>query len=119
VGGPTVYTFEELMRLMLAVIGRNPRLLPISFDLAKTLGGVGDFVARTGLIAPPLTSDQVELLRVDNVASANAPGLAALGITPTAVEAIIPTYLYRFRKGGQYAEALQAAAAAPVSSARA
>ena len=57
------------------------------------------------LLPPPqLTSDQVKLLRVDNVAAAGAPGLAALGIAPQALEPIIPTYLYPFRKGGQYAD---------------
>jgi len=56
------------------------------------------------LPAPPLTSDQVELLRADNVVSAGAPCLADLGVSATALEPIVPTYLYRFRKGGQYAD---------------
>jgi NADH dehydrogenase len=51
---------------------------------------------------PPLTADQVELLKRDNVVSTGALTLATLGITPTAVEAILPTYLDRFRKGGWY-----------------
>ena len=59
-----------------------------------------------GLIAPPLTRDQVELLRTDNVVSPGAPGLADLGVQATALEAMLPTYLFRYRKGGQYAEAM-------------
>jgi NADH dehydrogenase len=45
------------------------------------------------------------LLQVDNVPTGKALGLTDLGIVPTAIEAIAPTYLYRYRKGGQYAEA--------------
>ena len=51
-----------------------------------------------------MTADQVESLRVDNVPSGQHPGLAELGITPTSLEAVLPTYLYRYRKGGQYAD---------------
>jgi NADH dehydrogenase len=110
-GGPAVYTFEQLMRLTLAVIERRRLLVKVSFGAATTLGKVGDLIAKTGLMAPPITTDQVELLREDNVVGPGAAGLADLGVAATAVEAIIPTYLYRYRKGGQYAEATQAAAA--------
>ena len=110
-GGPAVYTFEELMRLTLAQIGRRRPLVKLSFGAAETLGKVGDLIARTGLMAPPITTDQVKLLQGDNVVSAGAAGLADLGVAATGLEAIIPTYLYRYRKGGQYAEATAAAAA--------
>jgi NADH dehydrogenase len=53
---------------------------------------------------PPITTDQLALLEVDNVVADGARGLAELGIAPTALEPIIPTYLYRYRKGGQYAD---------------
>jgi hypothetical protein len=56
------------------------------------------------LITPPITSDQVKLLRTDNVVSGQYPGLPELGITPTSLEAVLPTYLYRYRRGGQYAD---------------
>jgi NADH dehydrogenase len=55
-------------------------------------------------LTPPLTSDQVELLRADNIVSGDLPGLADLGVPATPVETIIPTYLWRYRKGGQYAD---------------
>ena len=108
-GGPTVYSFEDLMRLMLAVIERKTPLVPISFGAARSIGGMGDLVARTGLFAPPLTTDQVELLRTDNVVAAGASGLADLAVAPSAMEPILPTYLYRFRPGGQYADGVRAA----------
>jgi NADH dehydrogenase len=103
-GGPTIYSFKELMQLVLKETQRDRLLVPLPWPLARLIGTLGD-AASILPIAPPLTSDQVELLTSDNVASGQLPGLSALGITPTAVEAVVPTYLYRYRKGGQFAEA--------------
>jgi NADH dehydrogenase len=102
-GGPTVYSFKELMQLVLNQTKRERLLLPLPWPLARLIGTFGDLASMLP-IAPPLTSDQVELLTQDNVASGLLPGLQALGITPTAVEALVPTYLYRYRKGGQFAD---------------
>jgi len=112
-GGPGIYAFRALMELILAEIHRERALIPLPFALARLLGMAGDMVAATGLVAPPITSDQVEMLRGDTVVAPGALGLADLGVAATALEAIIPTYLYRYRKGGQYAEVTQAAAALP------
>src|SRR5579872_2954455 len=114
-GGPGVYSFRQLMELMLKEIGRQRLLVPVPWPLAGAIGAAGDIAAMAhGLLPllpePPLTSDQVALLRVDNVVSAGAAGLADLGVAAQALEPIIPTYLYPFRKGGQYAEALAAEA---------
>lgn len=101
-GGPAAFSFKALMEKMLAETGQRRLLLPIPFPVASLLGQVGDVVA--GLIPPPVTADQVESLKADNVVSGQYPGLAELGVTPTALEAVLPTYLYRYRKGGQYAD---------------
>jgi NADH dehydrogenase len=101
-GGPAVFTFRQLMELMLKEIDRRRILLPVPFPVAAGLGALGDLVA--GLIEPPITSDQVAMLRADNVVSGQYPGLPEIGVTPTTLEAVLPTYLYRFRKGGQYAD---------------
>ena len=101
-GGPTVYSFRQLMELMLSEIDRRRFLAPLPFPAAGLLGKAGDLVA--GIIAPPVTSDQVELLKSDNVANGGYPGLEALGVTPSTLETVLPTYLYRYRKGGQYAD---------------
>jgi NADH dehydrogenase len=101
-GGPQVHSFRDLMVLMLAVIQRRRFLAPIPFPLAELMGRGGDIAAALGL-TPPITSDQVALLRSDTVAAEGAPGLAALGVTPSALEPILPTYLYVYRPGGQYA----------------
>jgi NADH dehydrogenase len=53
---------------------------------------------------PMLTTDQVRMLRRDNVVQPRTSGLKALGIEPTAVESIAPSYLWLYRKGGQFAE---------------
>jgi uncharacterized protein YbjT (DUF2867 family) len=111
-GGPSIYSFRELMQLMLKEIGRKRMLVPIPFAAAKVLGSAGDLLAAAGL-SPPITSDQVASLRTDNVVEPGALGLADLGLAATPLHTIIPTYLYRYRKGGQYAEMSAAAAAAP------
>ena len=97
-GGPRTYTFKELMELILAETNRKRTLMPVSWGLAS-------FEARflELLPTPPLTRDQVELLKSDNVVAEGAAGFAELGIEPTAVEAIVPTYLDRYRKGGWFA----------------
>jgi NADH dehydrogenase len=103
-GGPAVYTLRELMQMTLDQIQRERLLLPLPWVVAGLLGKLGD-LASILPIAPPITSDQVEQLKRDNVVGKGMPGLAALGVSsPVAVQAIIPTYLYRYRKGGQFAE---------------
>ena len=102
-GGPTVYSFRDLLAFILRETGRMRLLVPVPWFAAKMLGAVGDVQAAVPIIPPQLTSDQVESLRIDNVVTDGAAGLADLGIEPRAVEAIVPSYLYRYRKGGQYA----------------
>ncbi len=100
IAGPRVYTFRELMELMLAVIGRRRLLMPVPFGIAQIQA------AFLGLLPkPPLTLDQLRLLRTDNVLSGNLPGLEALGIQPTGPEAILPAYLDRYRRGGHMRKA--------------
>jgi uncharacterized protein YbjT (DUF2867 family) len=96
-GGPRVYTFKELMRLLLAELGRRRALISLPWGLASFEARFLEF-----LPTPPLTRDQVELLKHDTVVSPGTPGFPELGITPAAVEVILPTYMDRFRKGGWY-----------------
>ncbi|HEX4742502.1 MAG TPA: complex I NDUFA9 subunit family protein [Caulobacteraceae bacterium] len=106
-GGPEAFTFRRLMEIMLEVIQRRRFLVPVPWPMANALGLLGDLIATSG-VAPPLTTDQVALLRADNVVSPGAPGLNDLGVAPSAVEPIIPSYLYRYRRGGQYASQSEA-----------
>jgi NADH dehydrogenase len=108
IGGPQVYSFKALMELVAKETMRKPALLPIPFGIASLIGLAGDIQAAVLPIAPPLTRDQVAMLRSDNVAASGAPGLKALGVQPTALEGVLPTYLWRFRKNGQFAVPLGA-----------
>lgn len=103
-GGPGVYTFRELMEIMLHDIQRKRPIVAIPTPVAGFMGAVGDLQARIVPIAPFLTSDQVRLLGRDNVADPALPGLAELGVEPTSVDTVLPTYLWRFRDGGQFAQ---------------
>jgi NADH dehydrogenase len=100
-GGPEVKTFRELMEYVLAVTERHRLLIPLPFGLAKFQSYFLQFLPK-----PLLTPDQVELLRSDNVVSDDATRerrtLEALGVDPVAIEAIVPSYLWRFRKTGQF-----------------
>jgi NADH dehydrogenase len=91
-GGPQVYSFAELMRYMLDVLGRRRMLVPLPFGLAELQARFLEL-----LPVPPLTRDQVELLKTDNVVVEGAKGLADLGIAPTPIELIVPEYLARYR----------------------
>ena len=101
-GGPEVKTFKELMQFVLATIERKRLLVPLPFFAAKLQAAILQFMP------PPLTltSDQVAMLRVDNVVSGQAKAegrtLQAIGIEPDSIEAIVPSYLWRFRRTGQF-----------------
>ena len=100
-GGPEVLTFRQLMEYVLQVTERRRLLIPLPFPLAKLKATFLQYLPK-----PLLTPDQVELLKADNVVSAAAQSdgrtLLGLGIMPTAMEVIVPSYLWRFRKTGQF-----------------
>jgi NADH dehydrogenase len=103
-GGPAVMTFEDVLKLILRETYRSTGLVPLPFFAARAIGSLAQLTAMVG-IAPVLTRDQVVLLEKDNVVADGAEGLAELGIQPTGLEAIAPSYLWRYRRGGQFAEA--------------
>jgi uncharacterized protein YbjT (DUF2867 family) len=97
-GGPKVYTFREILDLLLSEIRRKRLFVDLPFGLAALQARLMSILPN-----PPLTPDQVELLKSDNIVSSGALNLASLGLQPTAAEVIVPTYLDRFRRGGWYA----------------
>ena len=103
IGGPEVMTMRQAIELILKVADRHPALMPMSFGLAKLQAAFLQF-------APgdlKLTADQVEMLKSDNVVSDAAKNagltLEGLGIAPESMAAVLPSYLWRFRKTGQFA----------------
>lgn len=102
-GGPETWTFRRILEFVLAETGRQRPLVPLPWPTASLIGTLASPMTWIGL-KPPLTADQVELLKIDNVVSGQAPGLSDLGITPTAMAAVAQSYLWRYRVGGQFAE---------------
>lgn len=94
-GGPKVWTFRELLAFIVKQTGRHRPLVEVPMGLARIQARLGELLPN-----PPLTRDQLLLLARDNVVSVSQPGLQELGITPKAVEAIVPSLLARFRPGG-------------------
>lgn len=100
-GGPEVFSFKQLMEFTLETIGRKRLLVPVPWPIAKVMGTV------MGLLPfAPLTADQVELLKTDNVVSEavarEGRDLTGLGITGRSIQGIVPSYLYRYRRAGQF-----------------
>ncbi|MBB3592831.1 NADH dehydrogenase [Rhizobium sp. BK529] len=102
-GGPEVLSFRECLETMLKVTARKNRLVSLPFGIASLIGSIASLVP---FIAPPITPDQVKLLKQDNVVSkeAEAEGrtLKGLGITPTMVTSVLGSYLVQYRPHGQY-----------------
>ncbi len=100
-GGPEVMRFRELMELTLEEIGRKRLLLPLPFGVARLQAFFMEMLPK-----PMLTRDQVTMLERDNVASQEAirdgRTLEGLGINPVAMQAILASYLWRYRKAGQF-----------------
>ena len=100
-GGPEVKTLRECLELMLETIDRKRLLVPVPWPIATALAGVLQYLPK-----PLITVDQVRQLKIDNVVSEKAAldgrTFRGIGIDPTSLEAILPSYLYRFRPAGQF-----------------
>lgn len=109
-GGPEVKSFRELLAYICTVTGRNRAFVPLPFGLARLQARAFEIADMVTLGLLPnelkLTRDQVTLLESDNVVSATAKAdgrdFAGMGIAPSSIEAIVPSYLWRFRKTGQF-----------------
>jgi uncharacterized protein YbjT (DUF2867 family) len=110
-GGPEIVTLRQVFTFILSATGRNRRLVPLSFKSAATVAIVTETMHKLSFGLFPetfvITSDQVKLLREDNIVSpsADADGRTfhGFGISPEPYEAIVPSYLYRYRTAGQFA----------------
>ncbi|WP_295696610.1 complex I NDUFA9 subunit family protein [uncultured Maricaulis sp.] len=103
-GGPGTYTFEALMKFILDEIDRPRFLLPLPWAIGSVIATVSEIVGALPLMPVVITRDQLIQLRSDNVVADGAKGLADLGIAGETVEAIVPSYLERYRRYGQFHE---------------
>ena len=109
-GGPEIKSFKDILEYICAVTGRHRMLLPIPFVLARYPAAATETLDSLAMgLFPKMfltTRDQLKLLEHDNIVSPHAIEagltLSGLGIEPTAIESIVPTYLYRYRKTGQF-----------------
>ena len=101
-GGPTSYTFKELLQFILSTIDKKRLLIPLPWFAAKIIGAIGEFSGALPFVKPILTRDQVTSLKTDNVVSSDCPGLGDLGIKGKTIEAIMPPHLEKFKKYGQF-----------------
>lgn len=111
-GGPEVDSFRGLMQRMLGVIRRRRLIVNTPFWIARIMAGVFDGLQTVtlGLFHNGLlTRDQVRNLARDNVVAEGRMNFATLGITPTAMDAVLEEYLWPYRPGGQYAEIKESA----------
>ena len=103
-GGPETYSFEQVIKYIQETIVRPRSYVKVPYGLMKLFGGIIHTATRfIPFLETPFTSDQIEMMKTDNVVSENALGFKDLGIArTTAVEAIAPSFLYRFRPRGQF-----------------
>jgi uncharacterized protein YbjT (DUF2867 family) len=103
-GGPRTYSFKQLLDYIMTETDRKRAYAPLPFVIAQPVGLLMEWGFKLiPFVDPPLTGDQVTLLSRDNVVSADALTIADLGVTNLeSVEAIVPTYLWRFRPYGQF-----------------
>jgi NADH dehydrogenase len=94
-GGPRVWTFREILAYVLAQTARRRPMIEVPMGLARLQARIGEL-----LPWKPLTRDQLLMLQRDNVVGEGTPGLPELGIVPTPVELVVPSYIGRFRRGG-------------------
>jgi NADH dehydrogenase len=106
-GGPGIYTFKEILEFIMATTRRQRILLPIPFLAAGGMGLMGELTGKLPFVQPFLTRDQVTLLKVDNVVGETGEDFGTIedfGVERESIESIVPSYLERYRKGGQFAE---------------
>jgi NADH dehydrogenase len=103
-GGPRTYTYRELMEFILKTIDRPRFLVPVPMFAMSLIGLAAEIAAILPFVQPVLTRDQVTLLGEDNVVASDAHGIGDLGITPETIESIVPVYLERYRRNGQFHE---------------
>ena len=87
-GGPHIYTYKALLQALEKCVRRHPPLFPVPFIVWRVLGQIAEVLPH-----PPITKNQVDLMRIDNVATASVPGFEDVDISPQSVENVVPRIL--------------------------
>lgn len=103
-GGPATYSYKELMEFTLKETARPRFLIPLPFAIGKVVALMSEIAAILPFVPSLLTQDQLTQLRSDNIVAEDAKSLADLDIEPETMEAIVPGYLARYRRYGQFHE---------------
>ena len=97
-GGPSIYSFKELLVYTLSAIGKKRALIPVPIFAMQVPAAMASILPN-----PPITRDQLRMLDTDNIANENMLDITSFGITPQPIEAHVPNYLSCYRKGGIFA----------------
>ena len=107
-GGKEVITYRHAIEEMLKVIMRKKALVSVPFGIGSLIGGIFGLLGKIPMIPTVTTSEQIKMLKKDCIVSEEAKlegrTLEGVGITPRAMEAVLPSYLWRFRPHGQFAK---------------
>ncbi len=98
-GGPEVLSFRQIYERLFRETGRKKLLVSLPWGIASLQGKIMSVLPK-----PPLTDDQVETLKADSIVTGNHPTMADLGVVATGMDAILPTYLNRYRPGGRFGD---------------
>jgi NADH dehydrogenase len=82
--GPRIYSYKDLLQAISHQLGLRRAFVPVPFAMWRALGYLAELLPH-----PPITRNQVELMRIDNIASTECPGFATLGIEPHPIETVL------------------------------
>lgn len=91
-GGPNIYSMQEILTNILEIIGKKRKFISLPFTVGSLIGLMNE-----ALPNPMITRDQVRLLKYENTVSAGSKNFSDLGIQPTSTQLIVPDYLKRYR----------------------
>ncbi|WP_409361340.1 complex I NDUFA9 subunit family protein [Bartonella heixiaziensis] len=107
-GGPQIITFQNALENILKIIHRKKIILSMPLSAGLLIGGFLGTIGKLPLVPTVTTADQIRFLQVDNIVSQeaveNGYTLEGAGITPRAMAALLPSYLWRFRPQGQFSK---------------
>ena len=87
--GPEVFTLKQLVQLAGQYSGNDKPVIGLPDGLARIQAALMELAPGE----PIMSRDNLDAMKVDNISGGQLPGLQALGITPSAISAVVPFYL--------------------------